>query len=332
MTKYLYIFAAFCFLLLVSGFWLFKGNVFLGTYFDHKWTLLTERDEVHVPAFQDLIFFDSKNGVSIAFMTIQTTNDGGLTWTKRFENDDGIFYGLYFGVESVLAVGAKNNLPVILRSSDHGVQWKKEDFDASSVKRVEREFTKFYDVCTDPGGKLWIAGDSGIVSATVESDTLTVTDTFETTGSNLSIACAQSGNIWAITDSHTVVSIHGNRMEEKKIDSSIIYLTKIKILDSKIWILGGDASKGITLTSQNEGQTWDRKEQEGVITNFDIAILDGKGWMVGADGAILYTTDDGNSWRKANSPTKNSLLNIFFLDSQHGWIAGDKATVLKYQN
>ncbi|HMM81520.1 MAG TPA: YCF48-related protein [Pyrinomonadaceae bacterium] len=327
-----YIFLAFCLLLIVSGFWLFNGSIFPGTYFDHKWKLLTDRDEAHAPPFQDLVFFDSKNGVSIAFMTIQTTSDGGVSWTQRFENDNGAFYGLYFGAESVLAVGTQGGLPIILSSSDHGVQWKKEVFAGSLVKRMESKFTKFYDVCTDSTGKLWIAGDNGIVSATIESDWLTVNDVFETTGANLRIACGESGNIWAISDSHTAVSIHNNRIEEKKLDTSIIYLMKIKIIDSKIWILGGDGSKGITLKSQNEGQTWDRKEQEGVGTNFDIAIIDGKGWMVGAGGAIFYTTDDGNSWRRANSPTQNDLLNIFFLDSQHGWITGDKATVLKYQN
>jgi photosystem II stability/assembly factor-like uncharacterized protein len=289
-------------------------------------------NEAHAPPFQDLLFFDSKNGVSISVITIQTTNDGGLTWTQRYENGNAGLYAIYFGAETVWAVGSQDGLPIILRSSNHGVQWKKEVFNGNLVKRMESKFTKFYDVCTDSTGKLWIAGDNGIVSATVESDWLTMNDVFETTGANLSIACAQSGNIWAITDSHTVVSIHDNRIEENKLDSSIIYLTKIKIIDSKIWILGGDGSKGITLNSRDDGQTWDRKEQESVSPNFDIAIFDGKGWMVGAGGTIFSTTDDGNSWRKTNSPTQNDLLNIFFLDSQHGWIAGDKATVLKYQN
>jgi photosystem II stability/assembly factor-like uncharacterized protein len=327
-----YIVAALCLLLLVFGVWFFDGSHVLSAYIDHKWKLLTEKDEVHVPPFQDLVFFNSKNGVSISAFTIQTTNDGGVTWTEEFKIDNGVFYGLYSGAEAVWAVGTQGGLPVILRSMDHGLQWKKEVFKESSVRRAEREFTRIYDVCAGPSGKLWIAGDKGIVSATVETDGLTVNDVFETTGTNLRIACGESENIWAISDSHTVVSIHDNRIEEKKLDSSIIYLMKIKIIGSKIWILGGDGSKGITLKSQNEGQTWDRKEQEGVGMNFDIAIFDGKGWMVGDGGAILSTADDGNSWRKTNSPTKNTLLNIFFLDSHNGWIAGDKATVLKYQN
>jgi photosystem II stability/assembly factor-like uncharacterized protein len=50
---------------------------------------------------------------------------------------------------------------------------------------------------------------------------------------------------------------------------------------------------------------------------------------VGAAGTIIKTTDGGCSWDSKNSGTDEWLFDVFFVDSQTGWVAGKEGIILK---
>lgn len=54
--------------------------------------------------------------------------------------------------------------------------------------------------------------------------------------------------------------------------------------------------------------------------------------VVGERGHILYSDDQGASWLQAQSPSKQLLTAVFFVDAQHGWAVGHDAQVLATTN
>jgi photosystem II stability/assembly factor-like uncharacterized protein len=49
---------------------------------------------------------------------------------------------------------------------------------------------------------------------------------------------------------------------------------------------------------------------------------------VGAHGVIVYSDDNGQSWRQAVSPTSETLTCVGFADAKNGWAAGGQGVVL----
>ncbi len=66
---------------------------------------------------------------------------------------------------------------------------------------------------------------------------------------------------------------------------------------------------------------WQNPSQQGNRIN-DFQFVDSLiGYACGYGGMILKTTNGGSSWHSLNSPTNNFIYDIFFLDSNTGWIS-----------
>jgi photosystem II stability/assembly factor-like uncharacterized protein len=61
-----------------------------------------------------------------------------------------------------------------------------------------------------------------------------------------------------------------------------------------------------------------------------------KGWIVGSvsrrevvtDSLVLFTDDAGATWRTQLVPSRDELIHLDFAGDRHGWIVGDKGTIL----
>ena len=58
------------------------------------------------------------------------------------------------------------------------------------------------------------------------------------------------------------------------------------------------------------------------------AIGPGEAWAVGNFGAIVHTTDAGQTWETRDSGTKAPLFGVDFADARHGWVVGRSSIIL----
>jgi photosystem II stability/assembly factor-like uncharacterized protein len=50
-----------------------------------------------------------------------------------------------------------------------------------------------------------------------------------------------------------------------------------------------------------------------------------RGWVAGSNGALLVTTDGGESWKPAGSrPTEDDIRDVYFLDERTGWVVCER--------
>ena len=54
----------------------------------------------------------------------------------------------------------------------------------------------------------------------------------------------------------------------------------------------------------------------------------GKIWAVGYFGSVFYSEDNGLHWIRKGVSTKASLLGVYFVNENKGWIVGDSGTIL----
>lgn len=51
-------------------------------------------------------------------------------------------------------------------------------------------------------------------------------------------------------------------------------------------------------------------------------------WVVGYEATILHTGDGGKTWEVQQSPVKEDLYEVSFIDDKRGWIVGKRGTIL----
>ena len=62
----------------------------------------------------------------------------------------------------------------------------------------------------------------------------------------------------------------------------------------------------------------------------DLHFVSGTTGYITEDKAIYKTQDGGNTWSTAVSLVSNYLIEVHFIDANHGWACGLKGTILKY--
>jgi photosystem II stability/assembly factor-like uncharacterized protein len=332
--------SSFCLLVLVYA---------LGDTSEPKWKVLTEGEHSHTIPLQSLTFFDSANGIGITPLTVEKTNDGGKTWATILDYSDRGLYSLLFRdkkngwivgterkslkPEENQSAGPLSHKPLLLKTSDSGSNWREVNIDESALTSEDARFSAFFGICFDKSGRSWIVGDGGIVEAKVENETLKVLDVIYTEDTLHSVSCTESGDIWAAGDMGLVMRFQ-NGWIKKSLNKDAFFM-KAKVIDTNIWLIGGVRSqeetqvKGLLLRSHDNGQTWEDKTPALTKGLFDLYLDENQGWLVGEAGTILYTGDGGQTWQREKSPTEGDLINLFFFNSRHGWISGDRHTVLK---
>jgi photosystem II stability/assembly factor-like uncharacterized protein len=72
-----------------------------------------------------------------------------------------------------------------------------------------------------------------------------------------------------------------------------------------------------------DGKTWELSTalpvSKSEFTTFDF-ISSSEGWIASEDGAVIRTTDGGNTWHVVAN-VENSLRTIKFIDRLNGWAA-----------
>ena len=308
-----------------------------------EWKLLTGTETSHLPedsrpdllSFSNVAFFEESKGIAITTVSIERSSDGGKSWTTDTKMGDYAFYSLkLIDQKRGFIVGKdRENNPVIWKSEDQGIHWLKMDLTGAGLDKVKKEFSVFYDVCFDSEKRGLVVGNGGAVEIGLDGQNMRLDRVFSTAQPLYSVSCGTSQATWAMGIKN--LYRRSGSWEEIKFGFEDGEFTKVISNDGGTWLLGtrrsttGETLQGITLRSRDNGKIWEDIDSKiGKPVN-DIYIHEKVGWLVGWGGVIYYTRDNGETWTKSASPSKNSLDNIFFLDPTHGWISGANLTVLR---
>ena len=294
------------------------------------WRIVYQDSLTHSIPFKLVKFFNKDEGIAVRGLTIQKTNDGGITWNEvYYDEKNAIYAGNFTNENEGWVVGTENlELPLILRTGDKGITWRKVDFDEKSLEVLRGKFKYFRDICFGNKGKAWIVGDGGIVKTETYGHKLTIVSLFQTKEELDSVSCSDSDDAWAVGYSNSVY--HYQKHWVKNDLSEKYRFSKVKMFGTGVWLIGKDNSdNGILLTSQDGGRTWENKAPESGKALNDLFLYDKTGWLIGTEGSIYYSVDGGSSWAISKSPTKLNLFHILSLDRNSFWISGDEAIILK---
>jgi photosystem II stability/assembly factor-like uncharacterized protein len=97
------------------------------------------------------------------------------------------------------------------------------------------------------------------------------------------------------------------------------------------WVVGGDQGTFPSFTPHREiyftsdgGVTWISQYSESAETPLRSVIFTSStnGFAVGESGAVMHTTNGGNSWAEETTLTAYELRDVYFTNSSNGWIIG----------
>ena len=104
------------------------------------------------------------------------------------------------------------------------------------------------------------------------------------------------------------------------------------VCEANIYELKANAPRTYLLHTGDGGSTWERVNVNGGDVDARLVRVvfsrGGHGWVFGEAGTI-YTTRDGQSWKRLQPPTRYLLLGGAFIDNDRGWLVGAGATVLQ---
>lgn len=67
--------------------------------------------------------------------------------------------------------------------------------------------------------------------------------------------------------------------------------------------------------------SWTKQRTNSLAWLHAVYFLDqDRGWSVGSRGTLLQTIDGGKSWQNKPKPTEDSIRDVYFSDSQNGWL------------
>lgn len=308
-------------------------------------------------AIESVLFFNTNEGIVLSRENILRTADGGATW-RVVLNESSVVYrriirdgadgAIIVAVESRdssnsfgSASGAQKVQPAIFTSSNKGNNWEKNEINFGSVDRRTPGLQSFNDLCTDINGAMWIITDGGIIEAQIANRILTMVSFFQTRDAVVDVSCNESGTV-ALGAVGTLFKHSGVWSSLSLPGSSDLSWTRLIQSNGNYWVVGNRSigrpneehgtHQGVLLYSPDNGSTWEDKTPSGNNGLTDIQFLGNNGWLTGFDGHIYFSKDSGKRWSYSLSPSQNDLLTVFIVDSERAWIAGDRATLLKFEN
>ena len=108
-------------------------------------------------------------------------------------------------------------------------------------------------------------------------------------------------------------------------------LWSVSFVDTQNGWACGDA----VLATHDGGATWlDKTPAKDLADGFDdISFVDAThGWIATDDGAVLGTTDGGDTWVRLSLPGYEGAVECDFVDTTHGWAVGDGGHIWETRN
>lgn len=276
-------------------------------------------------------FDDLKIGWAISESRIYSTEDGGVRWRRQIRTEDSLNAIAFADAENGLVVGEDG---IVYRTTEGGVQSKDQGQLLCAGSTCEEELLSTWnpvesgtelaltDVAFVDINHAWVSGDKGLIlfstdggltwgrrDTGVEARLLSVSFI----GVDEGVVVGENGTILMTTD--------GGMTWQRSVSPTSLRLNAVAFAeDGTAWAVGDE---GTMLRSRDGGVTWTQLGFQLPLTSALRAVsFDGAfGAAVGAEGAVLTTTDNGDSWGRQE-----------ILDSDDGSAISQKVTTTRPLN
>jgi photosystem II stability/assembly factor-like uncharacterized protein len=254
---------------------------------------------------------------------VETTADGGLTWSTRTSGTTAKLDAVVF-LDALNAVTAGAS-GAVLSSSNGGSTW---------IDRRGGTVDNLRDVSFVDAANGWAVGAAGRIVATTDGG---VTWSAQTSGSTVNlwgVWFADATHGWAVGENGEVrVTTNGGTNWTVQTSTTTGALYDVQFVDAyEGWMVGVYAAGSSVRYTPDAGTTW-QFEPAGIpagVTMYGVWFNPtGRGWVVGTSGTIRYTTDRGVSWlTPIGATTTQTLWDVHFVSDTAGFTVGAAGTVL----
>ena len=272
---------------------------------------------------RDVHFFDANNGGTGGGYFLETTANGGQSWTNGFSGNGDGYYGVFFiSASTGYIVGSGNgSARIIRRTLNGGATW---------VDQVRTTSTYgLNDVWFSTPTTGFAVGGGGNMLRTTTGTTWSPVTT-GTTNSLNGVNFPSSATGYAVGQIGTVIkTINAGTSWSTQITGTTNELTDVFFIDDNVGFAVGFL--GTILKTINGGVIWN-SQVSGTTTQLNgVHFVDANtGYAVGLAGTLLKTINGGTDWYPFPTGITVDLHGIYFPTPHTGYAVGER--IFKYQS
>lgn len=104
-------------------------------------------------------------------------------------------------------------------------------------------------------------------------------------------------------------------------------LFSVTIKKDGTWVIAG--SKGLILTTSDEGKTWHRRSLlDRDLYSLRFSSDEKVAWVVGEDGVVFRSTDGGKTWERQKAPSHDRYLKVAVINDQSAIVVGSTGAIM----
>jgi photosystem II stability/assembly factor-like uncharacterized protein len=263
--------------------------------------------------------------------TLLETKDSGKNWQAR-QLDLGEqkyrFTSVNFNGEDGWIAGQPS---ILLHTTDGGQSWARIPLSSKlpgSPEKIVSLGNDKAEMTTDVGA-IYLTTDGGRNWKAMVQEAFGVLRSIDRTPDGRYVAVSSTGNFFSTwTPGDQIWNPH-NRNSSRKLQNMGF------APDGRLWMLARGGQ--IQFANSMDPEDWQDPLNPEFSTSWgllDLAYRTPKElWVVGGSGNLLVSFDGGKTWQKDREveDVPANLYKIVFFDSKHGYILGQRGTLLKYQ-
>lgn len=296
----------------------------------NPWRLITLPTEA---IFADVAFTDDPNhGWLVGTQaTLFETFDRGDTWQQKtidFEGENVSFSAISFDGQEGWIVGKPS---ILLHTEDGGKNWSRIPLSsklpgapvkiialAPSSAEMATDLGALYK--TNDGGKTWQALVEGSVG---------VARNITRSPEGKYVAVSARGNFYSTWKPGQTEWTPHQRNSSRRLQNMGFSA------DERLWLLARGGQ--IQFSEPEEFENWEEPIYPEPSTSWGLLDVGYRTpedlWVAGGSANLLYSSDGGQTWQKDRDveDIPSNFYKVVFLNSQQGFILGERGTLLKYE-
>lgn len=260
------------------------------------------------------------------------TTDGGKSWKKRvLDLGEQIyrFTSVNFSGKEGWITGQPS---ILLHTTDSGQSWAQIPLSEQlpgSPSTIVALGPKTAEMTTDLGA-IYRTTDGGKNWKALVSEAFGVAKSLDRFDDGSYVAVSSRGNFFSVWRPGDAIWHPYNRNSSRRLQS--MGFTK----DGRLWMLARGGQVQFSNSPENP-EDWQEAQNPEFATSWGLLDLayrtQDELWVVGGSGNLLCSLDNGKTWQKdtAVENVPANLYKIIFLNSDKGFIIGQRGTLLRYQ-